>query len=200
MTCSVVVVEGNGSPVTWTPMTGIVGRYCTMDSYQPGTANPCKVPATSFYYSFWKHTAIAGSGSFNSVRNIYWFCDGNVADDWDLGTGGALLGGKRNSSDNGCPNSVAYHGSDSYQVAAGTIGTTGTAIDAVSGGHEYYHDQSPATIDLDTCTSAQPLLIDSTQYTTDFRSKALVSQVKIAPTGVQGDKAAKTFTFMYDEY
>jgi hypothetical protein len=192
---TVVIEEGNGSGPTWTPLTGIVGRYCTMDAYNPGTNNPCKVPTIGFNYSFWKSHSANVSGTFNSIRDIYWYCDGNVSSDWglDSGNGGMLQIGKRDAGDNGCP--VA-----NYAQATGSVGQTGHSIADPTNGHPYYRGQSTPVINADTCTSSAPLLIDSTVYTAPFRSKIWNSQLKIPPTATHGEKAAKTFTISYNVY
>jgi hypothetical protein len=192
----VVVKELNGvAPGTATALTSITGRYCTIDSATPGTTNPCKVPTSDFYYSYWKSMFLAVSGTFNSIRDIYWYCDGNVATDWglDSGNGGGLYIGKRDTGDNGCPYA-------SYVQATGTPGTTGDAIGHVSNGHTYYRGQTYPTHDVDSYTAATPLLIDSTVYTSGFNSKIWVTQLKIAPTSSHGELASKSFNLSYQVY
>jgi hypothetical protein len=203
MTCSMIAVQRSPVSSVWTDLTGGIGRYCTMNKVFPVTENPCKVPAAGLInFSFWVETALEGSGTYGRVTNIYWFCNDDIRSDWDLGVLGGLWGGKRNSGDNGCPNSVSYHGSDEYAAPAGVVGTSGySIIDAVNG-HPYYKTAPHGRIDLQLCTPAAPLLIDSTAYVNNatFRSKSLISQVGIGPDGVQGDKGAKTFSWQYDEY
>ena len=137
------------------------------------SGHPCKVPTTGFYYSYAKALFLSVSGTFNSIRDIYWYCDGTVASDWglDSGSGGGLFIGTRTSGDNG----LAYA---SYAQATGTPGTTGTAITAL---YSYYSSGGTMS-NADTYTAAAPLLIDSTVYTTAFSSKVWVTQLKIAPT------------------
>lgn len=193
----VVINELNGvSPGAATALTGKVGRYCTMDAAEPGTNNPCKVPTADFYYSFWKtmYAAVSGTG-WTSIRDLYWYCDGNVAADWGLDSvsGGGLFIGLRDSGDNGCP--IA-----SYAQATGTVGTTGDAIGHVSNGHAYYRSQGTPSADADTYDASNPLLIDSTVYTTTFDSKCWVTQLKIPPTASHGECTAKTFTVSYTVY
>lgn len=193
----VVIKELNGvAPGTPTSLTGKVGRYCTMDSAEPGTSNPCKVPTADFYYSFWKqhYAEVSGTG-WTSIRDIYWYCDGNVAADWglDSASGGGLFIGTMDSGDNGIP--IA-----SYAQATGTVGTTGDAIGHISNGHPSYRTQASPTGNADNYTSSSPLLIDSTVYSAAFQSKCWTTQLKIPPTASHGECSAKTFTISYTVY
>jgi len=190
MTATVNVEEGNGAGPTWTVITS--GRYCTRDSYNPGDNDPCVVPSAGNNYSYWKNHRIAFSGTFTKILNIKWYTSGSVASNWDLGTGGVLCVGIRDSGDNGCP-------TGSYQQAAGTQGTTGNYMDHAVNGHAYYKDQTATPADADSYTSASPLTIDSTEYTVAGSSKHVVTQVKLATDAVQGDKANETMTWLYDE-
>jgi hypothetical protein len=190
MTATVSVQEGNGASPTWTTITQ--GRYCTRDSYNPGDNDPCVVPSAGFNYSYWKHHRIYFSGTFTKINNIRWFTSGNVKTNWALGTGGMLLVGRRDAGDNGCP-------AASYEIAAGTQGTTGYYLKDVTNGHDYYKSQTADPADADTYTSASPLTVDTTDYTSEGGSKAVVTQVKIATDGTQGDKGNEVLTFRYDE-
>jgi hypothetical protein len=191
MTATVNVEEGNGAAgsVTWSVITQ--GRYCTADAFNPVDANPCVVPASSFYYSYWKHFRLAFSGTFTKINNIRWFGPGNIKATWGLGTGGMLLVAKRDSGDNGCP--VA-----SYVQATGTPSVTGTYIKAETG-HTYYKDQTVDPADADGYVAGTPLTIDTTDYTAEGYSKCVVTQAKIAPDATQGEKTNITFTLRYDE-
>jgi len=190
MTATVVIQEGNGASVTWTTITQ--GRYCTADTYNPGDNYVCVVPTSGFNYSYWKHHRMYASGSFTRITNIRWFTSGSVKTNWQLGTGGMLLVGKRDSGDNGCPEA-------NYEQAIGVQGTTGYDIGDSSNGHPYYKSQSTPAVDADNYTSANPLTVDTSTYTAAFGSKAVVTQIKIAPDATQGDKPNETFTFRYDE-
>jgi len=165
-------------------------RYCTEDNHNPGTDNPCVVPSSGFNYSYWKHHALAISGTFTKVNNIRWYTDGTIG--WTLGTDGKLLVGIRDAGDNGCPEA-------SYEQSAGTQGTTGYYMDDGTNGHDYYKDQTAEPADATDYTSASPLTIDSTDYTTADSADAVVTQVKIDDDATQGDQDNETFTFIYDE-
>lgn len=197
MTEVVVVKELNGvAPGTPTSLAAIVGRYCTMDSATPGTTNPCKVPTTSFYYSFKKSMFLDVSGTFNSIRDIYWYCDGTVADDWRLDddNGGGLFIGTRTTGDNGEPYA-------SYAQALGVVGTSGYAMNDVTNGDEYYKVANGGTMsNADSYTAGSPLLIDSTVYTAAFTSKIWCTQLKIPPTATHGELTSKSFSLSYQVY
>lgn len=190
MTATVNVEEGNGASPTWTVITQ--GRYCTRDAYNPGDNDPCVVPQSSFNYSYWKSFRLIFSGTFTKISNIRWFGPGNIKSTWGLGTGGMLLVARRDTGDNGCPDA-------SYEQASGTQGESGYYIKDATNGHDYFKSQTADPADADNYTSASPLLIDSTEYTTAGHSKHVLSQAKIAPDATQGDKANITFTLRYDE-
>lgn len=190
MTATVVVQEGNGSPVTWTTITQ--GRYCTTDNYNPGDNYPCVVPSSGYNYSYWKHHRISFSGSFTKISNIRWFTSGSVASNWNLGTNGCLLVARRDSGAHGCP-------AASYAQAVGIQGTTGYYLKDAENGHPYYKTQTVDPANADVYTSSNPLLVDSNEYTSAGASYAVVTQVRIAPDALQGDKPNETLTFRYDE-
>jgi len=190
MTATVVVKELNGAGPTATTITQ--GRYCTKDAYDPGSDDPCVVPAADFSWSYWKSTEIAWSGTYTQISNIRWFTSGNVASNWALGTGGKLMVGIRDAGDNGCPRV-------SYEQAAGDQGVTGYDIDDAVNGHDYYKDQTAPPADADGYTSAAPLTVDTAVYTVDGYSDHVVTQLKIASDATQGDKPNETLTWRYDE-
>ncbi|NMC35365.1 MAG: hypothetical protein GYA36_23335 [Veillonellaceae bacterium] len=190
MTATVVVQEGNGSPVTWTTITQ--GRYCTADTYNPGDNYTCAVPSSGYNYGYWKHFRLGFSGSFGKISNIRWFTSGSIKTNWNLGTGGMLLVARKDSGDNGCPTA-------NYDQARGVQGTTGYYLKDPSNGHSYYKGETVDPADADNYTSASPLVIDSTEYTSSGYSKSVVTQPKLAPDATQGDKPNETFTFRYDE-
>lgn len=190
MAATVNVEEGNGSGPTWTVITS--GRYCTTDSYNPGSNYPCVVPTSGNNYSYWKHHRIAWTGIGTQISNIRWYTPGNVASTWQLGTGGQLMVGLRDSGDHGCPTA-------NYQQATGTQGTTGHYIKDATNGHAYYNSQAATPGNADNYTSASPLTVDTTVYTDNGASKSVVTQVNLATDATQGDKSNITFTFLYDE-
>lgn len=203
MTATVAIKEINGSTVTLSTITQ--QRLCTMDSASPGESNPCVVPSSGYYYSFWKTTVLYVSGSFTRVQNIRVFSSsGLIKSNWSLGTNGMVVIAVRDSGDNGLPVSTTYHGSNQYAQATGTIGTTGNSIADATNGHPYYKGQTTKVTDLDGKISTSALLIDSTQYssatTPEFYSKAWVIQAVIASNAVQGDKSNEIIVVRYDEW
>ena len=193
MVATINVYEYNGSGPTATVITQ--GRYTASDLYNPGLTYPCVVPSSSYNYSYWKSHNIGFSGDFTQISNIRWYTSGSVRTNWALGTNGGLFVAVKSTGDNGCP--VA-----SYVQAAGTLGTTGYWMDDVTNGHTYYKSGSSnhaVPVDADNYVSGSTLLVDSTSYTSAGSSKLVVTQVKIASDATQGDKAAETITFRYDE-
>jgi hypothetical protein len=188
MVATVDIQEAMGSTPTWYAVTS--ARYCTYDNYNPGTNNPCVVPTTGYNYSYWKHHALYMYGSFTQINNIRAYTDGTIA--WTLGTGGMLGVGRRDTSYHGCP-------ANQYYPSVGTVGTTGTYLKTASTGHLWYQGQTVTMGDFASYTSAAPLTVDDTTYTSSARANSLVTQVMVASDATQGTKAAETVTFVYDE-
>jgi len=187
------VTELNGSGPTATVITQ--GRYCTMDSYNPGLSNPCVVPATGLNYSYWKTHNIAFSGDFTQISNIRWYTSGAVRTNWALGTDGGLFVGVKSTGDNGMP-------TGSYDQADGVLGTSGYDMDDVTNGHTYYKSGTSnhaVPANADTYVAGSTLLVDSGPYTTAGSSKCVVTQVIIDTDATQGDKANETISWRYDE-
>jgi predicted transcriptional regulator len=203
MTGTASIKEINGSSVTLTLITQ--QRLCSMDSATPGESNPCVVPSSGYYYSFWKTTVLFVSGDFTRVQNIRVFSSsGAIKTAWQLGTNGMVVIAVRDSGDNGLPVNVTYHGSNQYAQSTGTIGTTGNSIADATNGHPYYKGQTTKVVDFDSKVAASPLTVDSTQYssatTPEFYSKAWVIQAVLATNAVQGDKPNELVVVRYDEW
>lgn len=178
----------DGSP---TKTTASTFRFRTDDS--PATidnTNPLIVPSSGLNYSFWTHIALAISGTFTEVSNIRFYSDGSNA--WTLGTSGAVNRGNRDSGDHGCAEA-------DYDVATGTTGTTGDALDDGTNGHGFYNGQTTPTASVFSDTSGSPATIDSSTYTTTTSTKAVVLQVVVDTDATQGTQSSETFTFLYDE-
>ncbi len=184
----------DGAPGSETAnISGANSRYMTQDSYSANdTAYPIPIPTSDFNYSFWKHTYLKiTGGSFTQINNIRWWTDGTIS--WTCGTGGGLYVGNRDSGDIGCPMDAEY------DVATGTAGVTGHAIDDATNGHGYYNTQTTKVKLATNWTSANKAVVDSANHTTTGKCKAIVSQVKVATDATQGAQSAETFTFSYDE-
>jgi hypothetical protein len=198
MSATMIIQEGNGSSVSWSTITQ--ARFCTRDSAAPADNDPCVVPSTGYYYSYWKTHRAYFSGGFTKVQNFRVFCSGVMKTNWSLGTGGMVLIGQRDSYTNGhgCP-------VGNYQQAAGTQGTTGYYIGDGTNGHGYYKSQTGKVADFDGYVSATPCLVDlygpgGSGYTSEGGSYAWILQAKLSSTATQGDKANETLTLRWDEY
>lgn len=182
----------DGSPVK----TAVSGgppdlRFRTDDS--PNTkdsTNPIPIPTTGFNYSFWMHVALELT-TFTQISNIRHYTDGTIA--WTMGTGGLVVRGARNTGDVGVADV-------DYDVATGTVGTTGDSIDHATLGHGFFLGQTPVTVNLALDTSGAPATIDSSTYATSpITSKAICMQVKVFTDATQGNQADETFTWIYNE-
>lgn len=200
MVATVNIVEYNGAS-TGVATVITTGRYCTRDSYNPGDNDPCVVPTAGSNYSYWKTHGLQVTGtSYTTISNIRIYGSGTIASDWDLNSGKVVIGNKTGGGDSGLP--IA-----NYYQATGTAGETGHDMNDVTNGHTYYKTGTSnysAAADLDNYTSAAPLVLDSTAYTSagnpsGFVSKLAVTQVVIATDSVQGDKSNTTITIRYDE-
>ena len=195
MVSTVNIEEGNGVATgTWTVITS--GRYCTRDSYNPGSSDPCVVPTgVTPNFSYWKSHRMAWTGIGTSISNIRWYTSGNIATNWTPGTGGGLFVCTKVTGDNGCPTA-------NYDQAAGVSGESGYDPNDVTDGHTYYKTGTAnyaAPVNADTYLTGADLLVDSTVHTTNTHSKHVVSFVKLYSDATQGDKPNETLTFRYDE-
>jgi len=188
---NVVIQEVNGAAGSQVYTTLTSARYCTDDDATPGLSNPIPVPASgSFNFSFWKSHCLDISGTFTQVNNIRWYTDGTI--NWTLGTSGRVYVGTKDTGDNGCP--IA-----NYAQATGTVGTTGHDIWDAANGHPYYKDETTKYTEAVSYTSASPLTVDTTNYTTASKSKIVVTQVSVDDDATQGAQPAEVYTFRYDE-
>lgn len=197
MTATVEIWEANGgtdgSPGTKTRMDGQLlnsasdVRFCTTATHDPGATYPCVIPSSGNNYSYWKHLYLNITGSFTTLNNINFYTDESIG--WNCGTGGGLYVGKRDSGDNGAPMDA------SYELSTGTEGTTGNTI---STDHARY-STGGSVVTAATYSSATPLLIDSTDYSSTDESNATVLQVFIHDDSTQGTAATETISWAYDE-
>ncbi|MDY6788787.1 MAG: hypothetical protein SVV03_02380 [Candidatus Nanohaloarchaea archaeon] len=100
-----------------------------------------------------------------------------------------MVRGARDTGDEGCPEA-------NYNVATGTIGTTG---DDLGANHSYYSGQSTPEVNVTNDTSSSPATIDSNTYTTSTSTKAVVLQTDVDTDATSGIQSDETFTFRYDE-
>jgi hypothetical protein len=193
---TVVIQQFTSTGPTKTTVT--TPRLSAQDSAAPGTTYPIPIPASSFHYSYWMslHLTITAMNAATLLNNHQFYTDGTIG--WNYGSGGGLLICRKSTGDNGVP--VA-----SYQIAAGTLGTTGYSSDDVTNGHAYYKSGSAdhaAPAGAGSYTSGSTLLIDSTSHTIaeGFKGAVLQAKVDTAANGaVRGAQSAETLTFVYDE-
>ena len=86
-----------------------------------------------------------------------------------------------------------------YDVATGTEGTTGDAIEDAANGHDYYNGQTTPTRSVTYWTSSNKATVDSTDHTTTGKCKAVVLQVRVSSDATQGEQPDETLYFSYDE-
>ena len=148
---SVKEVNGGATPVA-TTITNC--RFCTTDSYNPGTTNPMVKPAPAgTNYSFKKTIYLNADTSPSSIiNNIKFYCDGAMS--W---TGVEVEG------------AVA----DAYTEPTGTIGTTGDD-EALNNNIESYTSGSPLSM---TGTISNPTTGKVSQY---LELQAVVSDSAVA--------------------
>lgn len=184
----------DGSPATESSdLTGASLRLQTKDQIAPtDTTYPIPIPTSSFKYSFWVHDYLkidtAPSVKINNIRH---YSDGAIG--WNYGTNGQLWRGNRDTGDKGAPMDTEY------DVATGTDGDTGHAIDDATNGHGYFNTQTTKTANVASDTSGSPATIDSTDHTTTGKCKAVVLQVKVDTDATQGEQTDETLTWKYDE-
>lgn len=205
MVATVTIEEANAgtdtSPATHTRVDGqnlgngvdVDVRFATMDAYNPVAQNPCVIPSSGDSYSFWKHIHldIATGTGFTKINNIKFYSDGGIV--WTCGIGGGLFVGLRDAGDHGCPMDTEY------DVATGTVGTTGDWMDDVTNGHGYYNGQTANPASVADYTDVATLTIDTTDYAAAGHTKSTVLQAKIHDDATQGDQATETLTWIYDE-
>jgi len=173
MAASVDVQEANGAaPGAWNIVTA--ARFCTTDSYNPGTSNPIPIPAAGTKRSYWKHHAPWFSGSFSQITNVRIYSDGAMF------SSGAQ----------------AYIGVETlteaqYTQASGAIGDDGAEM-VVS------HPAIGSKQLFNTFTSGSPKVVDSGPITSG-RCKAVILQLDIDSLATAGTLSAETISWRYDE-
>lgn len=187
-TVSIQRITGAPASKTYTTVTNV--RLRTDDANTQDLTNPVKKPTSGFNYSYWASICLDLSGTFSQISNIRHYSDGAIG--WNLGTGGGLFRGNRDTGDIGCPDA-------SYEQAGGTQGTTGYAIDDATNGHTYYNTQTTPVVDVSNDTSSSPAVVDSSTYTAAGKTKHIVLQAKVASDATAGVQAAETLTWEWDE-
>lgn len=190
-----VGADGGGGSVADTVATST--RFQTQDDFDiTNLTHPIPIPSAGFNYSFWIHVylRITVAGGMTRINNVQLYCDGAIG--FNYGAGGELRLGHRDAGDIGCPMDA------SYEVATGTVSTTGHTIEDGANGHTYYNGQAVKTIDIENYVTGARATIDSTNHAGVGKCKAAVMQVKLDTLGngaVQGVQTDETITFAYDE-
>jgi hypothetical protein len=182
----------DGTPGAETEITSST-RLQTKDQFDPAdTTYPIPIPTSGFKYSMWIHVYLKiTGGSFTKVNNIRFYSDGAIG--WNYGSNGKLNRGMRNAGDQGAPMNT------NYEVATGTNGVTGDAIDDPTNGHSYFKTAPNGVSNVALDLVGAPPVIDSTDHTTVSSCKAVVLQVKVDTDATQGEQIDETLTFLYDE-
>lgn len=185
-----VILNNGGSDGTPTKAVITNARFHSSDSNASDIATPVLIDSVA-RRSYWKSISLRVNGTFTQVDNIRHYSDGTIG--WTLGAAGKLNRGNRDSGDQGCAEA-------SYELASGTSGTTGHAIDDATDGHTFYKSQSTPTASVANDTTASPATISTTAITvagTD--SKHVVMQVLTDTDGTQGVQSTETLTWKVDE-
>ena len=162
-------------------------RWKTADDATIDSVSPVPIPSSGTTRSFWKQIYLfCDTAPDTSIDNLKFFTDGT-----GYGTGITL-----NVADQFPTNNS---GSDAgYEVAVGTIGSTGTEVISA-------HAGVTSVTDAFTFTSGSPLsgptisedssIINATGESSNY----LVFQLDVVSTATPGNKTDETLTIQYDE-
>ena len=165
-------------------------RFKTADNATIDTLNPIPIPAAGTNRSFWKQIYIeVTGGTFTQIDNVKFYTDGT-----GFGTGITTYVGDELPTHNS--------GSDAgYEVATGTVGTTGDELVANHGGITgktdafSYTSGSPKSPGNSLTISETGNIINATGESTNY----WVFQMDVGTTASPGDLPDETWTFQYDE-
>jgi len=168
-------------------------RLQTKDQFDPADITyPIPIPTSGFKYSYWIHVYLKiTGGTFTKINNIRFYSDGAIG--WNYGSNGKLQRGMRDSGDQGAPMNT------NYEVATGSEGVSGDAIDDATNGHSYFKTAPNGVKDVASDVVGDPATVDSTDHTEAGSCKAIVLQVKVDTDATQGEQIDETLTFLYDE-
>ncbi len=170
-------------------------RFKTADDATIDTINPIPIPGAGTNYSFWKGVYMeVSAGTFTQIDNVQFYTDGG-----NFGTGITANVGDELPSRTGADD-------EAYEVATGTIGTTGTQMDVAPEGSG--HGGIDNVTDAFTFTSGATKsegnaltiseagnLIDAIGEGTNY----FVFQMAVGTSAAPGDLPDETWTFQYDE-
>lgn len=162
-------------------------RFKTADNPTIDSVNPVPIPAAGTNRSFWKSLYVrCDVAPDTQIDNIRFYTDGG-----GFGTGITTFVGDQHPTKNS-------GSSAGYQLATGTVGTTGDEMIAGYAG-------ITTKTDAFTFTSGSPKtgpsiseagsIINAIGETSNY----IVLQVDVGTTATPGNKADETLTFLYDE-
>ncbi len=164
-------------------------RFKTNDNELIDAADPIPIPTAASNLSFWKQIYLEiTAGTFTQLDNVQLYTDGT-----DFGTGISTFIGDEQP----VKTSVSNTG---YDVATGTVGTTGDRMDSGT----MKHTDITARTDIFTFTSActktitigeAGAIMDAIGESTHYA----VIQMDVDSTASPGDLVDETWTYQYDE-
>ncbi len=187
----------DGAPATFQDITGLGPpnlRFKTADDATIDTINPIPIPGAGTNWSFWKAIYMeVSAGTFTQIDNVQFYTDGG-----NFGTGIVTNVGDQLPTRTGADD-------EAYEVATGTIGTTGTQMElALGAGHGGIDDITDAFTFTSGATKSEGNaltigeagnIINAIGEGTNY----FVFQMAVGTTASPGDLPDETWTFQYDE-
>ena len=161
-------------------------RFKTADDASIDANNPIPSPDSGDNYSFWKQIYLkVTGGDFTQIDNVKFYADGA-----GFGTGITAYIGDQQPVKNSGSNS-------GYDVATGTVGTTGLTMISSHSGITSQTDAFTYTVlaPKDISISESDNMITEVNQTTNY----LVCQLQVSHLSSPGDLPDETWTYQYDE-
>ncbi|RLI42310.1 hypothetical protein DRO59_04545 [Candidatus Bathyarchaeota archaeon] len=195
MPAEVTLEEGNCDPVVWTPLSVI--RFCSADVPNPGTSYPVPVPVEEgvVLNSYWKNHRLKFRGTFEEIRSITWFTNGDP--NWNLGMGGKVVVGKRAFYSYG--NGTVFLGYGcSYTQATGRVGISGDYM-GEHGPYGYPGNPDAYVKNAFEFTFTNQLTIDVWGGNTWFESRIVMTQCVVGVGADRGVFPSFECSWMWEE-
>ena len=165
-------------------------RFKTADDATIDAINPIPIPTAGNNFSFWKqiYLEVTTAGGFTQIDNVQYYTDGS-----NFGTGIATWVGDENPL-----HSLAA--TTGYDLATGTVGTTGDRMDSGTMKHTDITARTDAFSFTSGCTRAITIseagaIINVVNESTNY----IVIQMDVTTTASPGDLTDETWTYQYDE-
>lgn len=187
MSATVNIVCAKGGTAGIPTYTSALTQFKFRSDDNPDTldnTNSILKPSSGQHYSYWVHMCLDISGIFTQVSNIKVYTDGALG--WSLGTAGDIIVGLKASAPHGLLESE-------YVPATGTQGETGDILNSTN------HPNIASTGSLYAYTSASPLDVDDSTYTTATKSKMIVIQLVVDSDATAGAYSGENITWQWDE-